>query len=112
MRDKRNYLDFVPVKNSQLPWQEDEGAIVTVEVTHRGLAAKVAQIAFNRPKVSHIHMDAFGSFIWKEIDGEQNIYEIGQKVKEHFGKEAGPLYERLTTFFRILAENKYITYKK
>ena len=112
MRDKRNYLDFVPVKNPQLPWQEDEGAIVTVEVTHRGLAAKVAQIAFNRPKVSHIHMDAFGSFIWKEIDGEQNIYEIGQKVKEHFGKEAEPLYERLTTFFRILAENKYITYKK
>jgi len=51
----------------------------------------------------------FGSFIWKEIDGEQNIYEIGQKVKEHFGKEADPLYERLTTFFRILAENKYIT---
>ena len=45
MRDKRNYLDFVPVKNPQLPWQEDEGAIVTVEVTHRGLAAKVAQIA-------------------------------------------------------------------
>ena len=39
MRDKRNYLDFVPVKNPQLPWQEDEGAIVTVEVTHRGLAA-------------------------------------------------------------------------
>ena len=57
-------------------------------------------------------MDAFGSFIWKEIDGEQNIYEIGQKVKEHFGKEAEPLYERLTTCFRILAENKYITYKK
>ena len=51
-------------------------------------------------------------YVWKEIDGEQNIYEIGQKVKEHFGKEAEPLYERLTTFFRILAENKYITYKK
>ena len=51
MRDKRNYLDFVPVKNPQLPWQEDEGAIVTVEVTHRGLAAKVAQIAFNRPQI-------------------------------------------------------------
>ena len=58
MRDKRNYLDFVPVKNPQLPWQEDEGGIVTVEVTHRGIAAKVAQVAFNRPKVSQIHMDS------------------------------------------------------
>ena len=47
-----------------------------------------------------------------EVLSGKNIYEIGQKVKEHFGKEAEPLYERLTTFFRILAENKYITYKK
>ena len=60
MRDKRNYLDFVPVKNPQLPWQEDGEAIVTVEVTHRGIAAKVAQVAFNRPKVSHIRMDVSG----------------------------------------------------
>ena len=52
MRDKRNYLDFVPVKNPQLPWQEDEGAIVTVEVTHRGLAAKVAQIALTENRTS------------------------------------------------------------
>ena len=43
MRDKRNYLDFVPVKNPQLPWQADEEGIVTVDVTHRGIAAKVAQ---------------------------------------------------------------------
>ena len=50
MRDKRNYLDFVPVKNPQLPWQEDEGGIVTVEVTHRGIAAKVAQIRFQPPE--------------------------------------------------------------
>ena len=52
MRDKRNYLDFVPVKNPQLPWQADEEGIVTVDVTHRGIAAKVAQVAFNRPKQS------------------------------------------------------------
>lgn len=112
MKDKRNYLDFVPVKNSALPWELDDEGIVTVEVVHRGIAAKVAQVAFNRPKKSSIKMDVFGSFIWQQIDGEKNIYEIGQQVKGRFGKDAEPLYERLVTFFRILAENKYITYKK
>ena len=76
MRDKRNYLDFVPVKNPSLPWSKDEEEIVTVDVTHRGLANKIAQIAFNRPKMSHIKLDRFGSFVWQEIDGEQNIYQI------------------------------------
>lgn len=112
MKDKRNYLDFVPVKNPSLPWSRDEEGIVTVDVTHRGIAAKIAQLAFNRPKVSHIRLDRFGSFVWQQIDGEQSIYQIGQKVKERFGKEAEPLYERLITYFRTLAENKYITYGK
>ena len=112
MKDNRNYLDFVPRKNPSLPWNQDDDGIVTVEVTHRGIAAKVAQVAFNRPKVSHIKLDAFGSFIWQQIDGVRNIYEIGQEVKGRFGKDAEPLYERLVSFFRILAENKYITYKK
>lgn len=112
MKDKRNYLDFVPVKNPSMTWSRDETGIITVDVTHRGIAAKVAQVAFNRPKVSHIKLDRFGSFIWQQIDGEQNIYQIGQKVDERFGKEAEPLYERLITYFRTLAENKYISYRK
>lgn len=112
MKDKRNYLDFVPVKNPSMTWSRDEAGIVTVDVTHRGFAAKVAQVAFNRPKISHIKLDRFGSFIWQQIDGEQNIYQIGQKVNERFGKEAEPLYERLITYFRTLAENRYISYRK
>lgn len=112
MKDKRNYLDFVPVKNPSVTWSRDEEGIVTVDVTHRGIAAKVAQVAFNRPRVSHIKLDRFGSFIWQQIDGEQNIYRIGQKVDARFGKEAEPLYERLITYFRTLAENRYISYKK
>lgn len=110
MRDKRNYLDFVPVKNPQLPGRRMKG-----NRHGRGHSPwhrrQSGTGRFQPSEVSHIRMDVFGSFIWKEIDGEQNIYEIGQKVKEYFGKEAEPLYERLTTFFRILAENKYITYK-
>lgn len=112
MKDKRNYLDFVPVRNPQLPWSNDEDGIVTVDVAHRGLAAKVAQTMFNRPKISHVKLDEFGSFIWMQVDGQRNIYEIGQEVKGRFGEKAEPLYERLITFFRILVDNRYISYKK
>lgn len=112
MKEKKNYLDYIPVRSSSLPWTQDEEGIVTVEVTHRGLADKVAQVAFNRPKVSHVKLDQFGSFIWQQIDGERNIYLIGEEVKNRFGKEAEPLYERLIMFFKILLDNKYVTYKK
>lgn len=109
---KKNYLDFVPGKNPDLPWSVDADGIVTVDVKHRGIAAKVAQVAFNRPKVSHVKMEKFGSFIWTQIDGERNIYEIGQAVKGKFGKEAEPLYERLSAYFKILQDNNYIRFKR
>lgn len=109
---KKNYLDFVPGKNPDLSWSVDENEIVTVDVKHRGIAAKVAQVAFNRPKVSHVKLEKFGSFIWTQIDGEKNIYEIGQAVKKKFGKEAEPLYERLAAYFKILQDNNYIRFKR
>lgn len=112
MKKQKNYLDYIPVKNPSLPWNRDDDGIVTVEVTHRGIAARIAQKAFNRPKVSRISLDVFGSFIWQQIDGEKNIFMIGEEVRGRFGKDAEPLYERLITFFRILHENRYITYKK
>lgn len=110
-RKEQNYLDFIPVKNPEIPWKEENGTVV-LDIVHRGPAAKIAQIAFNRPRVSHISMEKFGSFIWKQIDGTNTIYEIGQKVKENFGEEAEPLYERLAVFFRTLQENKYIKFKR
>jgi hypothetical protein len=38
------------------------------------------------------------------------VYEIGQRVKEQFGDKAEPLYERLSTYIKILHENKFVVY--
>ena len=105
----KNYLDYIPVPNPELPWKADEKGMVTVMVTHKGFYARIAQTFFKKPRVSQIHLDTFGSFIWQQIDGEQDIYAIGEKVKAAFGKKAEPLYPRLIQFFEVLKQNKYVT---
>ena len=54
--------------------------------------------------------DHFGSFIWKQIDGKKDVYQIGRLVKDKFGEEAEPLYERLAKFLHILRSNDFILY--
>ena len=110
-KESVNYLDQIP-RISVPKWEVLEDGLVEVTVENKGFFNVIAQKCFHRPRTSYIKLDEYGSCVFQQIDGEKSIYEIGQKVKEHFGKEAEPLYERLTTFFRILAENKYITYKK
>lgn len=112
MNNKKNYLDFIPLKNPDYKWIENEDGLVTVDVINKGTFNKIAQIFFKRPKVSHITLDEYGSFIWKKISGEVSVYDISLAVKEKFGSEAEPLTERLVIFFKMLQNNKFIFYKK
>lgn len=58
-----------------------------------------------------IKLDEVGSFIWKHCDGERTVQEIGEKLKENFGDNVEPLYDRLGLFFQNLEKNKLIIFK-
>ncbi len=106
----KNYLENVAQKAVE-KFSIDEKGLVTLEIENKGIANKIAQTFFKRPKVSFIHLDEQGSFVWNLIDGQKDIIEIGKNVKEHFGEKAEPLYERLAKFFKILESYKFITFK-
>ena len=108
---KRNYLEKIPVRNPHIKWNTDQKGLIVLEIENKGWANRIAQKLFRRPKMSYIHLDENGSFIWPLIDGERDIIKIGEMVDEHFGEKAHPLYERLAQFMKILESYKFITFK-
>ncbi len=108
----QNYLELIPERNPRFSWKEDERGIVTVDMVHSGIFDKLAQKLCFTPKVSHIRLDGLGSFIWKQIDGERDMTEIGALVEAQFGERAQPLYERLARYFETLNSNHFISLKK
>lgn len=107
-----NYLDFVPIISDKHKWEADEEGDVTIFIENKGIFNRLAQKLLKKPKVSQIHLEKFGSFIFPQIDGKASIYEIGQKVKDHFGDEAEPLYPRLAEYFKMLYDYGFINYDK
>lgn len=107
-----NFLEQVPVHKEGLNWSFDEKKLVILEVENKGFANRIAQVIIRKPKISYIHLDDNGSFIWPLIDGKKNLVEIGELVEEHFGEASHPLYERLAKFFKILEAYGFITWKK
>ena len=110
MKKKKNYLDFVPVCAPGYSWKLNEKKLVEIEVQNKGFYNWLAQKLFKRPKVSYISLDEYGSFVWRQMDGQRTIYDISFLVKECYGEEAEPLLPRLTKFFQILYQNHYIGY--
>ncbi len=106
-----NYLEKIPLKSSYIEWTQSDDGKVTLEIENEGFFNRVAQKLFGKPKISYVHLDSMGSFVWPIVDGEKDILSIGKLVKEKFGDECEPLYERLAKFFQILASYNFITFK-
>lgn len=114
MKNKKNisenYLEKIPVR-CDIHWTTDDKEIVTLEIENTGVFNLIAQKLFKKPKISYIHLDEMGSFVWPLIDGNKTILDLGKDVEKKFGDSANPLYERLAKFFQILDSYNFITWK-
>ena len=107
-----NYLERVPVRPDRIKWETDTDGTVILLVENRGLMNRIFQLLFFKPRVSRIHLDANGSFVWLQIDGVRTIEEIGALVEAQFGDSAHPTYERLAKYFDILSSYKFVSFKE
>lgn len=103
-----NFLDKIPTRNPDIGYTVDEKGVITLEIENKGLFNRIAQKVFKKPKISYIHLDEMGSFVWPIINGEKSISEIGEAVDKHFGEKAHPLYERLAKYFQILESYGFV----
>ena len=72
----KNYLEKIPVRKESVEWTADENGIVTINIHNKGLFNFIAQKLFKKPKISYIHLEENGSFIWLLLDGEKNFIEL------------------------------------
>lgn len=108
-KKSENYLDYIPVYNEKNRWERGEDGIITIFVENKGLFHFLAQKLLKKPRFSQIHLDEMGSFILPLIDGQRSVYDIAQLVKEHFGQQAEPLYNRLVTYIAMLENCGFVT---
>ncbi len=109
-KNSENYLDYIPVYHPDNTWDENDGK-VTINMVHKGIYDKIAQKLFHRPRVSHIDLDEYGSFLWQQIDGKKTIGELAVDFKAQFGEKAEPLYDRLVHYMQVLRNNHFILLK-
>lgn len=110
-KKKENYLDFVPVINGQNTGDQGEDGVVTIHMVNRGFYNTLAQKLFHTPRVSHIKLDEYGSFLWMRIDGIKTVGQLALELKEAYGEKAEPLYDRLVKYMQILHNNRFILFE-
>lgn len=106
----KNYLERKPVRSEYINWTTDDEGKVTLEIENTGLMNRIFQKLLKKPKITYVHLDEMGSFVWPMLDGDKTITELGVFVDEKFGEKAHPLYERLAQYFQILDSYHFIAW--
>lgn len=106
MQEIDPYLLNVPMVNSKLDFDISNNQL-TVRFQHQSRIQKILRkIGFKIPTETILDFDEISQFVFQQIDGQRNIYEIGQLVSKKYGEQAEPLYERLVTFIDYLESTK------
>ena len=104
-----NLLDCTPVREPDLRWTEDENGIITIHRVHTSFTDRLIHTVTKRPlRQTHITLEEFGSFLWKNMDGRTTLRDLANMLKDEFGEKAEPLYPRLEKYVVTLKNNKLI----
>jgi len=104
-----NLLDLKPVRLFEHRIEEELVTVLVPRYRSRWMAW--LQRRLSRPHFK-LHLDSVGSKVWLLCDGERTVEEIGKLVRECFGDDVEPLWERLGMFFRQMAKGRLVELKE
>ena len=106
-----NLLDFIPIHH--IEWKEnlETNFIVLIKPKFENSFLKQHLLPLLKNPNFRINLDAYGSKVWKLIDGRRNIMQIADILKESYGTVVDPVYDRVGKFMMSLEKHKFITYR-
>lgn len=110
VKKTENYLDYIPSKAEKVDWRKTDEGLIQIIIYRNSLLDRVVRKLFFTPDKYIVDLDHLGSLVWDSIDGEKSVYEISKIVKDEFGEDAEPLYERLIEYMTMLKNNKFINF--
>lgn len=110
-KKEKNILELVPVKSEKVIEEINEHNLVDLIIPRDGFLDRMVRKIAKTPDKKVVSLDDLGSGVWNAIDNKRKLGEVALIIKEEFGEDANPLYERLVKFIRLLKNNDFIDLK-
>ena len=106
----RNLLEMIP-KREEYEWElEGNKIFIAMPRLRSSIGKKFIKLAGKNPTYK-LKLDQFCSFFWLECDGRKTVNEIGKALRDQFGEEVEPLYQRLSQLLKVMERNKLIRFE-
>lgn len=110
VKNDDNFLLYIPRRKHE-NWQMRNGKVLLI-FEHNKAVERFIRWLVKKPTTSDIELDEIGSRVWKYINGEDTVYDIGQKLLANYGDQMNPVYDRLIMYLRHLNKKGWISFTK
>jgi hypothetical protein len=104
-KNPRNLLDLRPIRLLEHRMEEDRVTVLIPKYRSRWMGW--LQRRLSRPYF-RLHLDPVGTAVWLDCDGNRTVSDIGKRLKDKFGEDVEPLWDRLALFFRQMRKGRLI----
>ena len=111
VEEEKNLLLFIPEHAREWEVNQENQLVIIKKPKFENRFLKKHLLSRMKQPYFRIKLDAYGSFVWNNIDGRTTVLEIGNRLRTMFGESIEPVHERLAIFMQTLAQNKCIRYK-
>ncbi len=98
--NKDQWLRLVPAPECEAEW-EGQQAVLLIPRARNPVLKFFVSILNSKPHF-RLKLDAVGSFVWQQVDGQRSIGEICQALEAQFQEKVRPADERTIEFFKRL----------
>ena len=105
-------MDSIPERSGQMPWRIREDGMVEIDMENKGFYHTIAQKFWKKPRISHIALEKYGTVVWKNIDGQNTVYDIVRIMEAEFPEEKDRMLDRVVNYMGTLQRSKFITIKE
>lgn len=102
-----NLLELKPARNLKWEVGNNGEVILLVPKFQNRFLVKNLMPRIKRPFFK-IKLDNYGSLIWNYCDGNTTVGEMSDKLKENFGENFDPAYDRIGKFVNQLVRDKFL----
>ena len=104
-RSRADVMASAPVRNSLVEWRtEDTGEVsLIIPADHKQTLRFLVKV-MNLPAKRVVALDAVGSFVWEQCDGERTFGEVSEALAKQFGMTRRESEASLAEFFRVLGK--------
>lgn len=102
-----NLLELIPRR--KVEFDVDDEQIVTVKLPRFQKRWMLEHLVprWKSPTIN-TRLDRIGSFMWLQCDGKRTVHEIAEHMREEFGEDIEPVYDRLKLFLQQLGRREYV----